>query len=112
MVDRTRRRFAAVVAPLIIIIILLAATRGASAAARRAGVVDDETSRSRAAGVSMAAGEAAAYVMAALHTCGSRRDATIDQLPKCAEATGNGETLTYYYCAPRPTVLKKELTPY
>ncbi|PUZ61855.1 hypothetical protein GQ55_4G311300 [Panicum hallii var. hallii] len=76
MGDRTRSRFAAVVAPLIIIIILLAATRGASAAARRAGVVDDETSRS-----------SAAYLMAALHACGSRRDATIDQLPKCAEAT-------------------------
>ncbi|RLN12415.1 hypothetical protein C2845_PM09G05310 [Panicum miliaceum] len=35
----------------------------------------------------MAAGEAAGYLMAALHAGGSRRDATIDQLRKCAEAT-------------------------
>jgi len=111
MGDRTTRRcgcwFTVVVAPPIIIVILLAATRGASAAARRAGVQDDDvmlasgpgtsSSRSRSAGVSMVAGEEAAYFMAALHACGSRRDATIDQLRKCAEATdGNGKTSTYY----------------
>ena len=111
MGDRTRRGggggwFTVVVAPLIIVI-LLAASRGASAAARRAGVQDDgvmlasgpgtSSSRSRSAGVSMVAGEEAAYLMAALHACGSRRDATIDQLRKCAEATdGNGKTSTYY----------------
>ena len=120
MGDRTTRRcgcwFTVVVAPLIIVI-LLAATRGASAAARRAGVVLDDdvmlasgpgtsSSRSRSAGVSMVAGEEAAYLMAALHACGSRRDATtIDQLRKCAEATaGNGkENLTIliaFFCYP------------
>ena len=120
MGDRTTRRcgcwFTVVVAPPIIIVILLAATRGASAAARRAGVVLDddvmlasspETGRSRGAGVSMSAGEAA-YLMAALHASGSgsRRDATtIDQLRKCAEATaGNGKKnltiLIAFFCYP------------
>ena len=125
MGDRTRRGggggwFTVVVAPLIIVI-LLAASRGASAAARRAGVQDDdvmlasspETGRSRGAGVSMSAGEAA-YLMAALHASGSgsRRDATtIDQLRKCAEATaGNGKKnltiLIAFFCSPiRPGMI-------
>ena len=66
------------------------------------------SSRSRSAGVSMVAGEEAAYLMAALHASGSgsRRDATtIDQLRKCAEATaGNGKKnltiLIAFFCYP------------
>ncbi|CAL5044116.1 unnamed protein product [Urochloa decumbens] len=74
-----------------LLVILLASTGDASARPWRAGVVadggvpaaSDAGSRShRAGGVSKAA-----YLMAALHACGSRGDATVDQLPKCADAT-------------------------
>ncbi|CAL5051503.1 unnamed protein product [Urochloa decumbens] len=76
---RCGRLFAIIVS---LLVILLASTGEASARPRRAGVVvpaaSDAGSRSHRAGVSKAA-----Y----LHTCGSRGDATIDQLPKCADVS-------------------------
>ncbi|CAN6214743.1 unnamed protein product [Urochloa humidicola] len=70
-----------------LLIILLASTGGASSAtARRAGAdgvpASDAGSRSHRAGDSKAA-----YLMAALHASVSYGDATIDQLPKCADVS-------------------------
>ncbi|CAN6221840.1 unnamed protein product [Urochloa humidicola] len=66
-----------------LLIILLASTGGASSAtARRAGIIADGVPASDAGD------SKAAYLMAALHASVSHGDATIDQLPKCADVSG------------------------
>ncbi|CAN6202246.1 unnamed protein product [Urochloa humidicola] len=72
-----------------LLVILLASTGNVSARARRAGVVvDGVTVASDAGGRSHRAGVSkVAYLMTALHASGSRGDATIDQLPKCASVS-------------------------
>ncbi|CAN6164802.1 unnamed protein product [Urochloa humidicola] len=84
-----------------LLIILLASTGGASSAtARRAGIIADGVPASDAGD------SKAAYLMAALHASVSHGDATIDQLPKCADVVSVPRDHVILIAVPRKHVFE------